>query len=93
MASFASCTGDDMRRWFFHHIGISPAVTGRAASADATVIHGRRHEASGTVARIARSSGGNMRRRFARRSLAVTSGTRANRNTAMIEYSASKRCR
>ena len=49
MAGFASCTGDDMRRWFFHYVGISPAVTGRTTSADATVIHGRRHEASGAV--------------------------------------------
>ena len=49
VAGFASCTGDDMRRWFFHYVGISPAVTGRTTSADATVIHGRRHEASGAV--------------------------------------------
>ena len=90
VAGFASCTSDDMRRWFFHHIGISSAVTSRAAHTDATVVHGRRHEASGAVTQVTRSSGWNMRRWFAYRSFTVTSGTRANRNTRVVECSASK---
>ena len=90
MTGFAGCIGDDMRRWFLHHIGISPAVTGGAASADATVVHGRRHEASGAVARIARCSGWDMCRWFASRRPTMTSGTRANRNTRVVECSTSK---
>ena len=65
MASFARSTGHNMRRWFFHHIGVSPAVTGGTARADATVVHGRRYECSGAVTQITRSSGGDMCRRFA----------------------------
>ena len=90
MAGFAGCIGCDMRRWFHHHIGISPAVTGGAASADATVVHGRRHEASGAVARIARSSGWDMCRRLACRRPTMTGCTRANGNTRVVECSTSK---